>query len=525
MTHADIYGNRSTFSDRYVKDHQDDYEHLSQSTQHLSALKKTSVDSTQPVYNHLLRDTHNKTNSTTDSTSSMESANDALQTMLHDVSARALNTASDTADQKTSLDGCSQAVYKLQQLIDKVAASEASVLILGESGTGKEVVARAIHEHSDRADKPFIPINCGAIPAELMESELFGHEKGAFTGAITSRAGRFEMAEGGTLFLDEIGDMSLDMQVKVLRVLQERTYERVGSNKQRNTNVRIIAATHRNLEQRIKDSQFREDLFYRLNVFPILMPTLKERQEDISILIQALFRQLSARHKEHQKPMQFTHQAMTALRTYCWPGNIRELGNVIERLMIMRDNTVIDLPQLPEKIIDYYQRCVQNETFRQTPQASTPVYAVEHSTQPDSPGLTSAINTIQSESCYNQVSIDASRGQHAEHNGLIHTPTQANSQPSSGQMGTQFEAQSFNDGAIASRQMATPADLINQLQLPKQGLAMKDFLNQIECNLIQQALDAHGGIVSRAAKQLKIGRTTLVEKMRKYQLLNTRDEL
>ncbi|MBF3196916.1 sigma-54-dependent Fis family transcriptional regulator, partial [Pseudomonas aeruginosa] len=180
-----------------------------------------------------------------------------------------------------SLVGTSRAIQQVRQMMQQVADTDASVLILGESGTGKEVVARNLHYHSKRREGPFVPVNCGAIPAELLESELFGHEKGAFTGAITSRAGRFELANGGTLFLDEIGDMPLPMQVKLLRVLQERTFERVGSNKTQNVDVRIIAATHKNLEKMIEDGTFREDLYYRLNVFPIEMAPLRERVEDI----------------------------------------------------------------------------------------------------------------------------------------------------------------------------------------------------------------------------------------------------
>lgn len=174
-----------------------------------------------------------------------------------------------------SLVGTSRAIQQVRQMMQQVADTDASVLILGESGTGKEVVARNLHYHSKRREGPFVPVNCGAIPAELLESELFGHEKGAFTGAITSRAGRFELANGGTLFLDEIGDMPLPMQVKLLRVLQERTFERVGSNKTQNVDVRIIAATHKNLEKMIEDGTFREDLYYRLNVFPIEMAPLR----------------------------------------------------------------------------------------------------------------------------------------------------------------------------------------------------------------------------------------------------------
>ncbi|KPZ19284.1 Flagellar regulatory protein fleQ [Pseudomonas amygdali pv. ulmi] len=187
-----------------------------------------------------------------------------------------------------SLVGTSRAIQHVRQMMQQVADTDASVLILGESGTGKEVVARNLHYHSKRRDAPFVPVNCGAIPAELLESELFGHEKGAFTGAITSRAGRFELANGGTLFLDEIGDMPLPMQVKLLRVLQERTFERVGSNKTQSIDVRIIAATHKNLENMIELGSFREDLYYRLNVFPIEMAPLRERVEDIPLLMNEL---------------------------------------------------------------------------------------------------------------------------------------------------------------------------------------------------------------------------------------------
>lgn len=195
-----------------------------------------------------------------------------------------------------SLVGTSRAIQQVRQMMQQVADTEASVLILGESGTGKEVVARNLHYHSKRREAPFVPVNCGAIPAELLESELFGHEKGAFTGAISSRAGRFELANGGTLFLDEIGDMPLPMQVKLLRVLQERTFERVGSNKTQSADVRIIAATHKDLEKMIEEGSFREDLYYRLNVFPIEMAPLRERIEDIPLLMNELISRM-----EHEK--------------------------------------------------------------------------------------------------------------------------------------------------------------------------------------------------------------------------------
>ncbi len=245
-----------------------------------------------------------------------------------------------------SLVGNSRGIQQVRRMIDKVSDSDATVLILGESGTGKEVVARNIHYHSPRRNKPFVPLNCGAIPSELLESELFGHEKGAFTGAISARQGRFEMAEGGTLFLDEIGDMDMQMQVKLLRVLQERTFERVGSNKTMTANVRIIAATHRNLEKAIEDGGFREDLYYRLNVFPIEMPPLRERAEDIPLLIQEIIKRLQ---HENRGSVSLTQSAVMALSQHHWPGNVRELANVIERLVIMHPFGVVDMRDLPEK--------------------------------------------------------------------------------------------------------------------------------------------------------------------------------
>ena len=245
-----------------------------------------------------------------------------------------------------SLVGISQGVAKVRTLIEQVADTEANVLILGDSGTGKEVVARNLHYHSARSDKPFVPVNCGAIPPDLLESELFGHEKGAFTGAISARQGRFELAHGGTLFLDEIGDMPLPMQVKLLRVIQERVFERVGSNKSIKADVRIIAATHRNLESEITEGRFREDLFYRLNVFPIDMPSLSERIEDLPLLLEELIVRMETNKRGS---VRITPNAIAALQQYSWPGNVRELSNLVERLLIMFPNGVVDVQDLPEK--------------------------------------------------------------------------------------------------------------------------------------------------------------------------------
>jgi len=245
-----------------------------------------------------------------------------------------------------SLVGVSQTVSNVRQMIEQVADTEANVLILGDSGTGKEVVARNLHNHSDRRDKPFVPVNCGAIPPDLLESELFGHEKGAFTGAISARQGRFELANGGTLFLDEIGDMPLPMQVKLLRVIQERVFERVGSNKSIKADVRIVAATHRNLESEITEGRFREDLFYRLNVFPIEVPSLSERVEDIPLLLEELIVRME---NNKRGSVRLTAAAVSVLQKYEWPGNVRELSNLVERLLIMFPNGVVDTYDLPAK--------------------------------------------------------------------------------------------------------------------------------------------------------------------------------
>ena len=341
-----------------------------------------------------------------------------------------------------SLVGTSRAIGQVRQMMQQVADTEASVLILGESGTGKEVVARNLHYHSKRREGPFVPVNCGAIPAELLESELFGHEKGAFTGAITSRAGRFELANGGTLFLDEIGDMPLPMQVKLLRVLQERTFERVGSNKTQNADVRIIAATHKNLEQMIETGSFREDLFYRLNVFPIEMAPLRERVEDIPLLMNEL---ISRMEIEKRGSIRFNSAAIMSLCQHDWPGNVRELANLVERMAIMHPYGVIGVMELPKKF-----RYVDDE---------------------DEQMATSLREELEERAALN----------------------------------------------VGLPGVYSPASL------PAEGLDLKDYLGNLEQGLIQQALDEAGGVVARAAERLRIRRTTLVEKMRKYGM-NRRDD-
>jgi len=305
--------------------------------------------------------------------------------------------------------GTSAGSKELARLIRQVGPFNTNVLILGESGTGKERVALGVHANSPRAKHPFVPINCGAIPADLLESELFGHERGAFTGAIASRRGRFELAEGGTLFLDEIGDMSLDMQVKLLRVLQERTYERVGGVQSRQCDVRIVAATHRDLSTAVAEGKFRADLYYRLNVFPITVPSLADRREDIPHLISELALENELRGGA---PVQFSPEAQLQLQRCKWTGNIRELGNLVERLSILVQERAVTVDDLPAD----YRRSNRSES------ASTP-----------------------------------------------------------------------------------PQDLRGHLQ-------------SVERRLINDALQRSNGVVAHAAKTLGIGRTTLIEKLRKYDL-------
>jgi sigma-54 dependent transcriptional regulator, flagellar regulatory protein len=243
------------------------------------------------------------------------------------------------------LGGDSIAVRDVRRLIELVAPVDSNVLILGESGTGKEMVAHHIHELSGRAAGPFVAVNCGAIPADLLESELFGHEKGAFTGALNRRIGRFEFARGGTLFLDEIGDMSLPMQVKLLRVLQERTFERVGGNATIQCDVRIVAATHRDLDVAIREGQFREDLYYRLNVFPLSIPPLRERLSDLPHLVEQVLKRHGA---ARAAALCLSSEAMECLMQYRWPGNVRELSNLLERLSVLCGHRIVRAEDLPD---------------------------------------------------------------------------------------------------------------------------------------------------------------------------------
>ena len=360
--------------------------------------------------------------------------------------------------------GGSSAIREVIGLIRQVAVYDSTVLVLGESGTGKEVAARAIHDLSPRRNRPFVAVNCGAIPAELLESELFGHEKGSFTGAIAARKGRFEIAEGGTLFLDEIGDMSPPMQVKLLRVLQERVFERVGNHAPVRCNVRIIAATHRNLEEAIQGGTFREDLFHRLNVFPIEMPALRTRCEDLPALVRDF---VTRNEAEGRARVQFSRRALAALARLPWSGNVRELANLIERLSIVSGGAVVDAIDLPLKY-----RPPEDWRFEEPAAPDTP--AAQDSCTPEPPLTGQAALAL-------------------------------------------LESGSALAEPAAEPREAAPARLST---LPPEGLDLREHLQGIERALVRQALVRANGVVAHAARLLSLRRTTLVERLRKLDLLD-----
>ncbi len=354
------------------------------------------------------------------------------------------------------LRGRGKAITLVRRLIEQVAPADATVLILGQSGTGKEVVARSVHELSKRRKGPFVPVNCGAIPGELLESELFGHEKGAFTGAFSTHEGRFELAKGGTLFLDEIGDMPLAMQVKLLRVLQEHTFSRVGSNKLLKADVRIVAATHRDLEKMVEDGTFRQDLYYRLNVFPINMPSLAERADDIPLLLQQLVHQYG---DQSGNTLRFTQSALEALMQDPWKGNVRELSNLVERLLILHPNEIIDLEDLPPN-------------YRGGQEQASP--------EDEREALLDAFSCNDDDSDVSEILAQS---------GITSLPKLPGEEELSGDFAP---------------------------KLSEDGVNLKDMVADMETGLIRQALDKSGGVVAKAADLLGLRRTTLVEKMKKY---------
>ena len=352
--------------------------------------------------------------------------------------------------------GQSKRVRELLSLVARVAKSDSTVLITGESGTGKERIARILHDASPRAHAPFVPVNCGAIPEGLMESELFGHEKGAFTGAVTGRPGRFELANGGTIFFDEIGELPLPLQVKLLRVLQEKTYERVGGIRVQTANVRVLAATHRNLEEMSREGRFREDLFYRLSVIPVEIPPLRERKEDIPLLM--AFFQHRWEEEGRGDPVVLGRDVQKALCDYPWPGNVRELENVMERLHVLHGGETVTVDLLPEKIRQHLPAIPE----------SLPSSAEIPST-PLSP--------------------------------------QSDSSPDAG-LPVLFDGTSVNVLPDPAR-LAGPIDTESDFSLTA-------FMGDIERTLVQKALERAGGNRSKAAELLGINRTTLIEKLKRF---------
>ena len=354
--------------------------------------------------------------------------------------------------------GSSPALETLRHEVSQVAPTDATVLILGETGTGKEVVARMIHMLSERAEKPFVPVNCGAIPGELLESELFGHEKGAFTGAITQRKGRFELAQGGTIFLDEIGDMPFSMQVKILRVLQERKFERVGGSTSFDADVRIVAATHRDLQSMVDAGEFRQDLYYRLNVFPIQTQPLRALQDDLPEIAQALVDRL---RREGRPATELTAPVLAVLKQHDWPGNVRELANVLERIGILAPDRPARVHDLPAHLHHLSPVDPEPEAASEEGEAMAPSEAFD----PDPRSIWSLTENI------------------------------------------------------GPRLPLTPEEVEDcDLTLPDEGISLKAQLEAIEQAWIQAALAQADAVVARAARLLGIRRTTLVEKMRKYQI-------
>jgi sigma-54 specific flagellar transcriptional regulator A len=402
--------------------------------------------------------------------------------------------------------GRSESISSLKRLIESVAQSDATVLVIGESGTGKELVARALHDHSKRAAKRFVPVNCGAIPKDLIESELFGHRKGAFTGAISDRMGRFELAQDGTLFLDEIGDLPLDMQVKLLRVLQERTVDPIGSNKPVDINVRVVAATHKDLEVEVQAGRFREDLYYRLNVLPVTTPPLRERPEDI----QALCEHFAKEHANPNKlPVELSEVLLTKLVHYEWPGNIRELSNLMARFSALFPGKSICYTDIPSMMLPRGLRDGQAELSVAALSAAKPEPAAASSIEPHA--TTAEIEPSASPEVSEAGNIE------------IHDANQ-----------DELKVVSVQSPDAAGPAAAGPADYnpIEDLIALAQGtplpaidsIPLKQRIAELEKTLIEQALQQAEGNVSQTARILAIQRTTLIEKINKYNLKAQADE-
>lgn len=372
----------------------------------------------------------------------------------------------------------------LRELIQTVAASRATVLITGESGTGKELVAQALHASGPRQAGPFIPINCGAIPKDLIESELFGYRRGAFTGALAHRTGRFEMAHGGTLFLDEVGDLPVDTQVKLLRVLQERRIEPLGSTESVAIDVRIIAATNRDLERDVQQGRFREDLFYRLNVIPMRTAPLRERAEDVHELL-AFY----ARHhcQLDLEPVTFAPCMLEALRAYDWPGNVRELSNLVDRFSALYPSQCLRMESIPAWMLP--PALARVKAASQADAAAPQPVAI----LTDAPGAEHLL----------QDTAWKAPDPEPEDAMVLDRPEPSAQAP---------DAAMANPAEDAIR-MALGLELLGE-----QGISLRDRINSIERSFIEQAMDRSRGNVSQAARLLSLQRTTLIEKLAKYGL-------
>jgi sigma-54 specific flagellar transcriptional regulator A len=369
--------------------------------------------------------------------------------------------------------GLSTSIKALRELIRLLGPSDSTVLIVGESGTGKELIANALHGCSGRAEGPFVPVNCGAIPRDLLESELFGHKRGSFTGAISDRKGRFQLADKGTLFLDEIGDMSMDLQVKLLRVLQERTVDPVGSLASIPIDVRVVAATHQNIEALIDEGKFRKDLYYRLNIMPIEVGPLAERVEDIPLLIEHFSKQQA---KALQAPRSISPASMKLLLAYDWPGNVRELSNLIDRYTALYAQQEVDLRQVPASMVPSgLRKLMQGPQVQNRPwgEDAVPMRAVRN---------------------LDYVTADL--------------------------FDTSATSTAVIDIASRDRSIDEIQRVINLAQggpdFPEEGVELKQHLLEIEQRLIKGALSKAEGNVSKTARLLSLRRTTLIEKINKY---------
>jgi sigma-54 specific flagellar transcriptional regulator A len=411
------------------------------------------------------------------------------------------------ASAKTQIIGQSRATQFLRELIQTLAASSSTALVTGESGTGKELVAQALHAQGPRAGGPFVPINCGAIPRELIESELFGHRKGAFTGAVADRLGRFELAHGGTLFLDEIGDLPMDMQVKLLRVLQERCLLPVGASREVPVDVRVVAATHKNLEAEVAAGRFREDLYYRINVLPITTTALRERPDDIAALLQFY----AEKHTlPGNRPLKFAPEMLLMLQAYAWPGNVRELSNLVDRFSTLFPSQNLHVHTVPACMMPSGLAALQAQRLSQMP---SPV---------PQPSLFAAVLAPQDALAMTEpngtpAAAGDAESPWADNDPLSHLFADSdNPAPVPRAAFAPMPLSASNDEMSSVEEVILLAQGIQTL--PPDGISLKQHLIDIERNLIEQALSRTQGNVSQTAKLLQLQRTTLIEKINKYEL-------